>query len=154
MQKAAPTVTLTRVLASRLEASTEDSVWQLHPHGLSVHLSAALSLRDLHSDLLEVRVEVTEAERCRQVYRQAMGVELPDTILCAGLESGGKDACQGDSGGGLLHQGASGVWTQVGVVSAGIGCARRGVPGLYTRLTPYLAWIQGVRREQEHLLKL
>ena len=104
--------------------------------------------------LQEVRVEVTEAGRCRQVYREALGVELPDTILCAGLEAGGKDACQGDSGGGLLHRGASGAWSQVGVVSAGIGCARRGVPGLYTRLTPYMAWIQRVRREQEHLLKL
>jgi len=104
--------------------------------------------------LQEVRVEVTEAGRCRQVYREALGVELPDTILCAGLEAGGKDACQGDSGGGLLHQAASGAWSQVGVVSAGIGCARRGVPGLYTRLTPYLAWIQRVRREQEHLLRL
>ena len=107
--------------------------------------------------LQEVRVEVTEFERCRQVYREALGVELPDTILCAGLEAGGKDACQGDSGGGLLSQerrSLGGTWTQVGVVSAGIGCARRGVPGLYTRVSSYLAWIEAVRRQQEHLLKL
>jgi len=109
--------------------------------------------------LQEVRVEVTEDERCRQVYREALGVELPDTILCAGLEAGGKDACQGDSGGGLLHQGSSesgdqGAWTQEGIVSAGIGCARRGVPGLYTRVSSYLDWIQEHRRQQEHLLKL
>ena len=88
------------------------------------------------------------------MYRQALGVELPDTILCAGLEAGGKDACQGDSGGGLLHQGDQGAWTQEGIVSAGIGCARRGVPGLYTRVSSYLDWIQEHRRQQEHLLKL
>ena len=109
--------------------------------------------------LQEVRVEVTEAGRCRQVYREALGVELPDTILCAGHEAGGKDACQGDSGGGLLHRAESGsgdrgAWTQVGLVSAGIGCARRGVPGLYTRLSSYLDWIQAVSRQQDHLLKL
>ena len=44
--------------------------------------------------LQEVEVEVTEAAHCRQVYRQSLGVELPDSILCAGLEEGGKDACQ------------------------------------------------------------
>ena len=99
--------------------------------------------------LLEVRAHVREAEGCRRLYRE-LGVHLPDTILCASLEAvevGGKDVCEGDSGGGLLHRvrsGDQGAWTQVGVLTAGIGC-REGRPGLYTRLSFYLDWIQGVR---------
>jgi len=58
--------------------------------------------------------------------------EGPDNHVCAGRN--GKDACQGDSGGPLL---ANGVL--VGIVSAGIGCGRR--PGVYTRVSKYLDWI-------------
>ncbi|XP_076227652.1 trypsin-1 [Nomia melanderi] len=56
--------------------------------------------------------------------------------ICAGVEEGGKDSCQGDSGGPLLCNG-----TQVGIVSWGFGCARPGLPGVYTRLDVYLDWI-------------
>lgn len=57
-----------------------------------------------------------------------------DVMLCAGGD-GQHDACVGDSGGPLLVPGASAGWTQVGVVSWGAGCAVRGVPGVYTRLS-------------------
>ena len=100
----------------------------------------------------EVRAHVREAEGCRRLYRE-LGVHLPDTILCASLEAGGKEACQGDTGGGLLQLrvGDQGAWTQVGVLTAGIGC-REGRHRLYTRLSSYLDWIQGVRRQQGHKL--
>jgi len=105
--------------------------------------------------LQEVTVQVTDMDKCRQVYRTLAGVDIGPGILCAGFDEGGKDACQGDSGGGLLVQDpVSGRWTQVGIVSAGIGCARREVPGLYTRLDKYVNWINNVRSEQDHLLKL
>ena len=105
--------------------------------------------------LQEVTVQVTDMDKCRQVYRKLAGVDIRPGILCAGFDEGGKDACQGDSGGGLLVQDpVSGRWTQVGIVSAGIGCARREVPGLYTRLDKYINWINNVRSQQEHLLKL
>ena len=93
----------------------------------------------------EVRADVMEAERCRRLYRE-LGVHLPDTILCVKLEAGSKEACQKDTGGGLLQLrvGDQGAWTQVGVLTAGIGC-EEGRPRLYTRLSSYLDWIQGVR---------
>lgn len=54
----------------------------------------------------------------------------PVVQLCAG--QAGLDACQGDSGGPLATP-IAGVWTLVGVVSSGAGCAWAGYPGLYTR---------------------
>jgi trypsin len=55
-----------------------------------------------------------------------------DRMLCAGLPGGGVDACHGDSGGPLVVDGRI-----VGIVSWGIGCARPGLPGVYTRVEAY-----------------
>jgi secreted trypsin-like serine protease len=35
-----------------------------------------------------------------------------------------------------------GRWTQIGIVSFGNRCAEPGYPGVYTRLTKFLPWIQ------------
>lgn len=62
----------------------------------------------------------------------------PTSQICAGDFDGGVDACQGDSGGALV----TGVpATLTGLASTGIGCAERGYPGLYTRITTFLPWI-------------
>jgi len=95
--------------------------------------------------LQEVTIEVTDHTRCRTVYQQLAGAEIGADIMCAGVEEGGKDACQGDSGGPLVSQ-QGGSFTLVGVVTAGLGCARRNVPGLYADVARHMTWIEGVLR--------
>lgn len=53
------------------------------------------------------------------------------------------DSCQGDSGGPLvLWDGSKKRWYLVGVVSFGKKCASKDTPGVYTRISKQLAWIQ------------
>lgn len=47
---------------------------------------------------------------------------------------------QADSGGPLISK----QRLLIGVVSTGLGCARPGLPGIYTRITAYLSWLQKV----------
>lgn len=65
------------------------------------------------------------------------------TQFCAGLEEGGKDACQGDSGSPMMKMDkTSGQAMAIGIVSAGIGCALPKLPGLYTRISAFIPWIK------------
>ena len=60
--------------------------------------------------------------------------------LCAGSADPGKDSCIGDSGGPLTRL-QKGERVLVGVVAFGIGCAYKGIPGVYMRVSAYQDWI-------------
>jgi len=62
---------------------------------------------------------------------------IDSAMICAGLPMGGKDACDGDSGGPLL----TGDGRQIGIVSFGEGCALPNYPGVYTRVSSYAGFI-------------
>lgn len=104
------------------------------------------------SVLREVTVQVVDVPSCDESYKDLRGRAFPRGItrqfICAGTPEGGKDACSRDSGGPLMLL-EKGVYFLVGVVSFGFQCAREGYPGVYTRVTHYLDWLENEIAAQE-----
>ena len=75
-------------------------------------------------------VEVISNRSCRDTY----GERVYAGNICAYADR--TDSCQGDSGGPLFSYDGTKL-SVVGVVSWGFGCARRGYPGVYTRVSEF-----------------
>lgn len=89
--------------------------------------------------LQKVSLPVITNEECSTAYNRET---IFDSQICAGdLANGGIDSCQGDSGGPLVHMGADGSYVQVGITSWGYGCASKGYPGVYSRVSEFADWI-------------
>nr|CAH0107898.1 unnamed protein product [Daphnia galeata] len=95
---------------------------------------------DSPNELRQNTVQVIPMEDCKKKYEKTIFTILNQQV-CA--SAAGKDTCQGDSGGPLVVQskGAGSPWTQVGVVSYGLGCADRRYPGVYASTTFFRNWI-------------
>lgn len=93
--------------------------------------------------LLEAFVTVQSTKQCEANYQMVIpGVDITDNMWCAGEPEGGKDSCQGDSGGFIGAWMGNGRWVQLGIVSWGVGCARPDLFGVYTRVANYNSWIK------------
>jgi secreted trypsin-like serine protease len=88
--------------------------------------------------LREAQVPIVADADCARAYGAGYSTAAS---ICAGLPGGGVDTCQGDSGGPLSVTDPSGAAVLLGATSSGIGCARPGFPGIYTRLSTYRDWI-------------
>ena len=91
--------------------------------------------------LQQVSIPIQGTQQCQKAYQTT----ITPNMVCAGTDGGGVDSCQGDSGGPLMVQAETTGWQQAGVVSFGIGCARPGVFGVYTRVARYLDWIEACK---------
>ncbi|XP_031333000.1 phenoloxidase-activating factor 1-like [Photinus pyralis] len=93
---------------------------------------------------LKVQVPVLANEKCKKIYTDY--THINPNQACAGGELG-RDACDGDSGGPLMtifekkDLFDEDQWYQEGIIYRGLGCGRRGVPSLYTRISRYSKWI-------------
>ncbi|XP_076650238.1 trypsin-2 [Halictus rubicundus] len=100
------------------------------------------------NDLMYVDLPVIDNELCGVLLENITSM-LPG-MFCAGYIEGQKDACQGDSGGGMICNGYL-----TGVVSGGYGCALPQTPGIYSSIYFFEEWIlknmHGKLLEQRHV---
>ncbi|CAH0731646.1 unnamed protein product, partial [Brenthis ino] len=117
--------------------------------------------------LMKVDLDIINSEICNRsmrylIKRKILQFGITENQLCAGdYENGGKDTCQGDSGGPLqimddrvdcvksfpLHK-------LVGITSFGRDCGRKMAPGVYTRVSRYIEWIENIVWPDDEILTI
>jgi len=96
-----------------------------------------LSAGDISGVLMQYRASTVSSNKCATAYKSGGFIFDSQKMLCI---QGGIDSCKGDSGGPYVTKNGQGYVLQ-GVVSFGVGCARAGAPGIYTRVSNYINWI-------------
>ncbi len=103
---------------------------------------------DAANVLRKVRLPLVSNEDCSRRYRKVR-MKVTDNMLCAGEI--GRDACQGDSGGPAVCKRSSLYESRpsvlCGVVSHGLGCGREGFPGIFTKVSNYIDWIEDTQKK-------
>jgi secreted trypsin-like serine protease len=99
----------------------------------------------LPDKLQQALVKLYSQEACVGDYA-GIGREVTGFMYCAQGKAvsgaGVSDACKGDSGGPIAaFDDPRHSATLVGIISKGEGCARRGFPGVYTKISKLLPWI-------------
>ncbi|NWR98527.1 GRAA protein, partial [Motacilla alba] len=89
--------------------------------------------------LMEVNVTVIRREICNDKNHYNGKPVITENMICAGAKNGGKDSCDGDSGGPLRCNNVMRGITSFGKKK----CGEANGPGVYTRLTKHhLEWIR------------
>ncbi|KAB0801689.1 hypothetical protein PPYR_03875 [Photinus pyralis] len=108
---------------------------------------------DVSKHLLKVTLEFFTNPECNSTYRNNIGMRLRNGIMettqvCAGHHTEAKDTCQGDSGGPLQIVNPDPniycMYSIVGVTSFGKACGVANLPGVYTRVSNYVDWIEKI----------
>ncbi len=110
--------------------------------------------RDMGSFLMSMgvsnRIPQDKLDEAYTILVNNLGDSLSENMICAGVASGERTSCNGDSGGPLMVKQADGRWIQVGLVSwgriplsggNGQRCGQPELYGVYTRLSNYHDWI-------------
>ncbi|KAK3705671.1 hypothetical protein QZH41_009512, partial [Actinostola sp. cb2023] len=94
----------------------------------------------VHSTLHEAAIPVVTPEECNKPESYS-GV-ITEDLVCAGFQQGGRDTCEGDSGGPLMCQGDDKKWYIAGVASFGhTECGAANKYGIYARIASTREWI-------------
>ncbi|XP_021564673.1 mannan-binding lectin serine protease 2 [Carlito syrichta] len=102
----------------------------------------------LARNLMFVDIPIVDHQKCTAAYeeRPYPGGRVTGNMLCAGVESGGRDSCRGDSGGALVFlDNETQRWFVGGIVSWGsMNCGEAGQYGVYTKVINYIPWIETI----------
>lgn len=103
-------------------------------------------LGDNSENLLKVTLDLFRFDECQPLYetnrKLSQGLKEAQQ-LCAGSHNEEKDTCEGDSGGPLqVYHSLHCMYNVVGVTSFGKVCGTVGLPGVYTRVSNYVDWIE------------
>ncbi|KFB35199.1 AGAP010798-PA-like protein [Anopheles sinensis] len=82
-----------------------------------------------------VRIPIVKQAHCAAIYDEVQ--PITGRMVCAGYAEGGRDACEGDSGGPLICRGI-----QAGITSWGLGCAKPNRYGVYSDIGNQREWIR------------
>ncbi|NXT34534.1 GRAA protein, partial [Pelecanoides urinatrix] len=97
-------------------------------------------LKKLPDTLREVNITVISRKTCNDKHHYNNNPVITDNMICAGATNGGKDSCDGDSGGPLR---CNNVMRGITAFGKQHKCGAVDGPGVYTRLTKqYLQWIR------------
>ncbi|XP_045455963.1 transmembrane protease serine 11D-like [Melitaea cinxia] len=88
-----------------------------------------------------VPVPIMKVQECQKAYR----FYISPRMLCAGYATGGKDACNHDSGGPAVRDGVL-----IGIVSfGGKKCGDPRSPGVYSRVSEITEWVEQTVTDNE-----
>ncbi|GIX74442.1 prothrombin, partial [Caerostris extrusa] len=105
----------------------------------------------IEEQLKEIILPIQSSDRCNTsaieniVNKEIKNKAFTDRMFCGGDGEVINDTCQGDSGGPLMQSQLNDdgyiYWTQVGIVSWGIGCGLPNTYGYYTHVQRLVEWI-------------
>jgi len=103
---------------------------------------ATSSSEQQHDALVQAQTQVILPDQCNEMMSRVTQNkdEVTGNMICAGFASGGRDSCEGDSGGPLTAE-VNGRQYLIGIVSWGYSCGHKNLPGVYTNVQRYLEWI-------------
>lgn len=93
--------------------------------------------------LLKATLTPYPRQDCDKLYKARISKRIISAQICAVDNS--SDTCKGDSGGPLQieNKKTNGIYSIVGVSAYGINCGGN-TPGVYTRISEYLDWIERI----------
>ena len=96
----------------------------------------------------QAKVSLVTRKTCQTAFDH-LGIKITSDTLCAGDPSGKIDTCDGDSGGPLvckIYDNTIGedIWYLKGTISWGIGCATKGLYGVFASPIVMRPWIDSI----------